>query len=48
VIAARGYHDRLNITINDTVVNTNVREEATPGAQLIETSYQNNRLVVGL
>ena len=38
----------LNITINDTVVNTSVPEDATPSVPLIETSYQNNRLVIGL
>jgi hypothetical protein len=45
---ARGYNDLLNITINDTVVNTSVQEDATPSIPLIETSYQNNRLVIGL
>jgi hypothetical protein len=45
---ARGYHDLLNITINDTAVNTSVQAEATPGIPLIETSYQNNKLVIGL
>jgi hypothetical protein len=45
---ARGYHDLLNITINGTVVNTSVQDDATPGIPLIETSYQNNRLVIGL
>jgi len=45
---ARGYYDLLNITINDTVVNTSVQEDATPSIPLIETSYQNNRLVIGL
>jgi hypothetical protein len=45
---ARGYHDLLNITINDTVVDTSVPEDARPSIPLIETSYQNNRLVIGL
>jgi hypothetical protein len=45
---ARGYHDLLNITINDTVVNTSVQKEATPIIPLFETSYQNNNLVIGL
>jgi hypothetical protein len=45
---ARGYYDLLNITINDTVVNTSVQEDATPSIPLIETSYQNNRLVIRL
>jgi hypothetical protein len=45
---ARGYYDWLNITINDTAVNTSVQEEAMPSIPLIETSYQNNRLVIGL
>ena len=45
---ARGYYDVLNITINDTAVNTSVQEDATPSIPLIETSYQNNRLVIGL
>jgi hypothetical protein len=45
---ARGYHDLLNIAINDTAVNTSVQEEAMPSIPLIETSYQNNRLVIGL
>jgi hypothetical protein len=44
---AHGYHDLLNITINDTVVNTSVQEDATHGIPLIETSYQNNKLVIG-
>ena len=34
--------------INDTVVNTSVPEDAKPSVPLIETSYQNNRLVIGL
>jgi hypothetical protein len=45
---ARGYHGLLDVTINDTVVNTSVPEDATPGIPLIETTYQNNRLVIGL
>jgi hypothetical protein len=45
---ARGYYGLLNITINDTVVNTSVPEDSTPSVPLIETSYQNNRLVIGL
>jgi hypothetical protein len=45
---ARGYYGLLNITINDTVVNTSVPEDATPSVPLIDTSYQNNRLVIGL
>jgi hypothetical protein len=45
---ARGYHDLLNIAIDDTAVNTSVQEDATPSIPLIETSYQNNRLVIGL
>jgi hypothetical protein len=44
---ARGYYGLLTITINDTVVNTSVPEDATPSVPLIETSYQNNRLVIG-
>jgi hypothetical protein len=44
----RGYHDLLNVTINDTVVDTSVPKDATPSIPLIETSYQNNRLVIGL
>jgi hypothetical protein len=45
---ARGYHGLLNITVNDTIVNTSVPEDATPSVPLIETTYQNNRLVIGL
>jgi hypothetical protein len=45
---ARGYHDLLNITINDMIVSTSVPEDATPSIPLIETSYRNNRLVIGL
>src|SRR5262245_35087222 len=45
---ARGYYGLLTIMINDTVVNTSVQEDAMPGIPLIETSYQNNRLVIGL
>jgi hypothetical protein len=45
---ARGYIGLLSITINDTVVNTSVPEDAMPSIPLIETSYQNNRLVIGL
>jgi hypothetical protein len=45
---ARGYHDLLNITINEINVNTSVPEDATPSIPLIETYYQNNRLVIGL
>jgi hypothetical protein len=33
---------------DDTVVNTSVQEDATHGIPLIETSYQNNKLVIGL
>jgi hypothetical protein len=45
---ARGYHDLLNIDINDKVVDTSVQEEAMPSIPLIETSYQNNKLIIGL
>jgi hypothetical protein len=45
---ARGYHDLLNIAINDKVVDTSVQEDATPSLPLIETSYQNNKLIIGL
>ena len=45
---ARGYIGLLTIKINDTVVNTSVPEDAWPSVPLIETSYQNNRLVIGL
>jgi len=45
---AQGYHDLLNITLNDAVVNTEVPRSALPQVPLIETEYQNNRLVVGL
>ncbi len=45
---ARGYIGLLTIMINDTVVNTSVPEDAMPSVPLIETSYQNNRLVIGL
>src|SRR5262249_51516448 len=45
---ARGYIGLLSITINDTVVNTSVPEDAMPSVPLIETSYQNNRLVISL
>jgi len=45
---ARGYIGLLNVMINDTVVNTSVPEDAMPSVPLIETAYQNNRLVIGL
>jgi hypothetical protein len=45
---ARGYIGLLNVMINDTVVNTSVPEDAMPSVPLIETSYENNRLVIGL
>jgi hypothetical protein len=45
---ARGYHDLLNIEINGKVVDTSVQEDAMPSIQLIDTSYQNNKLVIGL
>jgi hypothetical protein len=44
---ARGYHGLLNIMVNDAIVNTSVPEDATPSILLIETSYLNNRLVIG-
>jgi hypothetical protein len=44
----RGYHDLLNISINDKVVDTSVQEEAMPSIPLIETSYQNNKMIIGL
>jgi hypothetical protein len=45
---ARGYQGILNIEINDTVVDTSVQDDATPSVPLVETIYQNNRLVIGL
>jgi hypothetical protein len=45
---ARGYYGLLTIMINDTIVNTSVPEDAKPSVPLIETSYQNNRLFIGL
>jgi len=45
---ARGYIGLLNVMFNDMVVNTSVPEDAMPSVPLIETSYQNNRLVIGL
>jgi hypothetical protein len=45
---ARGYYGLLTIMINDTAVNMSVPEDAMPSVPLIETSYQNNRLVIGL
>jgi hypothetical protein len=45
---ARGYYDLLNIAINDKVVDTSVQADAIPGITLIETSYQNNKLIIGL
>ncbi len=45
---ARGYHDLLSIMLNGTVVDTSVQEEAVPSISLIDTFYQNNRLVIGL
>jgi hypothetical protein len=45
---ARGYHDLLNIEINDKVVDISVQEEAMPSVPLIETSYQDNKLIIGL
>ncbi len=45
---ARGYCDLLDITLNDVAVKTSVPAEVLPKLPLIETSYQNNRLVIGL
>jgi hypothetical protein len=45
---ARGYYNLLNIEINDKVADTSVQEDAMPSVPLIETSYQSNRLVIGL
>lgn len=45
---ARGYYDLLQITLNDVAVKTSVPAEALPKHPLIETSYQDNRLVIGL
>lgn len=45
---AQGYYDLLNITLNDAVVQTNIPHPALPQIPLIETEYQNNRLVIGL
>jgi hypothetical protein len=45
---ARGYYDLLNITVNAAPVETSTPKESLPKIPLIETSYQNNRLVIGL
>lgn len=45
---ARGYYDLLNTKLNDTPVETSVPNDALPKIPLIEASYQNNRLVIGL
>jgi hypothetical protein len=45
---AQGYADLLDITLNNTAVNTKVPHTALPQVPLIETEYQNNRLVIGL
>lgn len=45
---AQGYDDLLNITLNDTPVDTKIPHTALPQVPLIETEYQNNRLVIGL
>src|SRR5882672_3747773 len=45
---ARGYYDLLNIEINDKVVDTSIQEDAMPSIPLIETSYQNNKVIIGL
>jgi hypothetical protein len=45
---ARGYYDLLNIAINDKVVDTSVQEDSMPSLPLIETSYQNNKMTIGL
>ncbi len=46
--AAQGYSDLLDISLNDAAVNTKVPDAALPQVPLIETAYQNNRLVIGL
>ncbi len=45
---AHGYHDLLDVALNDTPVNTQVPAAALPKVPLIETEYQDNRLVIGL
>src|SRR5262245_7890939 len=45
---ASGYHDLLSITLNYEVVSTEVPRSALPEVPLIETEYQNNRLIIGL
>ncbi|MEP7341675.1 MAG: hypothetical protein ABI977_28340 [Acidobacteriota bacterium] len=45
---AQGYYDLLNITLNDTAINTKIHGAALPMVPLIEADYQNNRLVIGL
>ncbi len=46
--AAQGYSDLLDIRLNDSAVNTKIPNAALPEIPLIETAYQNNRLVIGL
>lgn len=46
--AAQGYYDLLDISLNDAPVNTKVPAAALPKVPLIETAYQNNRLIIGL
>ena len=46
--AAQGYYDLLDISLNDVAVNTKVPNAALSEIRLIETAYQNNRLIIGL
>ncbi len=46
--AAQGYYDLLDIRLNDAAVNTKVPNAALPHIPMIETAYQNNRLLIGL
>jgi hypothetical protein len=45
---AQGYYDLLDITLNETAINTKIPNAALPVVPLIETEYQNNRLLIGL
>lgn len=45
---AQGYDGLLDIVLNETTVNTRIPASALPKLPLVETTYQGNRLVIGL
>lgn len=45
---AQGYYDLLDISLNETAINTKIPSAALPAISLIKTEYQSNRLLIGL